>query len=80
MILKMTAEGITARLARLREQIEEGCGGSPIHGLDLNAACLLYDVCAALGLDDDQIEEALGREALEFVVREDTTLTSMAFA
>ena len=69
----MTAEEITARLARLRLEIEDGCG-EPAHGLDLNAACVLYDVCQALGLGDNQIEEVLGREAFEFVVGEEIPL------
>jgi len=76
----MTAEEITARLTWLRRQIEDGCG-EPVHGLDINAACLLYDVCEALGLDDGQIEGILGREALVFVVGEEVPpATTLALA
>ncbi len=71
--MAVTAEEITARLAWLRRQIEDGCG-EPAHGLDLNAACVLYDVCQALGLGDNQIEEVLGREAFVFVVGEEVPL------
>ncbi len=62
----MNREEVAAQLIQLRTQLEEGCG-APLQGLSLNAACFLHDVCANLGLSNDQIEKILGPGAFAFV-------------
>jgi hypothetical protein len=58
MITQETLKGLTS----LRESLEEATEGYSLMDATVNPALLLYDVCQALGLFDDQIEQVLGTE------------------
>lgn len=55
------------QLRRLRQEIEAGAGC--LEQVDLNAALLLADVCAALGIGDADRRAVLGTRATRFVER-----------
>jgi hypothetical protein len=63
---ELNRETAVAALKKLREELEEGTGQS-IAGLEITAALFLSDICAALGLAENERDTVLGEEGASFV-------------
>jgi hypothetical protein len=57
----------TAKLAALRQELEEGTHPEPWAAVELAAGLVMRDVCAALGLSGAETREVLGEAGTAYV-------------